>query len=211
MNFETDITAPVGEHSDRDAAFAGESAQRRHCGVYDVASPVRLAPTLPASVTMHSAALILLPVCLPLMAMWTILSVLARATKRFRSESAVLYIDDGLPVSIEDYIFKPSDLYSGLRLAGHGSARPELNQISALVYLYRPKSFERSLQDLSRRPTIFFEFLARVRGGRVALMGLNVTPNGRIDALIAWLAVGLGADFVFALSSGLSPEPCVPD
>lgn len=198
MNFDTNITPPRS-----DAAFGRDASVARTHGS-DAGAKLR------PHFVVQGAALIMLPVYLPVMMMWTLWHVMNRVAGRLLSGGAVFDEDSPLPANPDDYIFNPSDLYSGLCLS-IGESRPELAQISALVYLYRPDSLRRPLQALMSRQTILAEFIARVSGNRVALFGLAPKPCGRCDMDLSVMATLFGERRCFALSTGLSPEPPVPE
>lgn len=61
------------------------------------------------------------------------------------------------------------------------------------------------------RQTLLAEFISRVSGNRVALFGLAPKPFGQCDAGLAAIAALLSGQRCFALSSGLSPQPPVPE
>lgn len=219
MSFDTDITVPSPKDM-RSEGPAGRDASATRTLGSDAAGDVR--PdfhdmSTPAKAALHTAALLLLPVCLPAMALWTVWTVMGRMAESLWFSSAGLYQDHGLPISIDDYVFKPSDLYSGLNLAVLPESRaPHPNQaafnhISTMVYLFRPKSMQRPLRELTERPTILVEFFARVVQSRVELFQLGDVPNGLRDMWLKMMALLWGESSVFRLSSGLSPEPPVPE
>lgn len=214
MTFDTDINAPTSDVlSRRDISVTRTSRS-------DAAGDVR--PdfedmSAPAQAALHATAFLLLPVYLPVMALWTVWSVMGRVAESLWFSSASLYTDEGVPTSVDDYVFKPSDLYSGLNLAVISESRlPHPNQvafdqISTMVYLFRPKCMEKPLPELMQRPTILMEFFARVLKSRVEMFQLGDVPNGLRDIWLKMIAALLGVTAVFTLSSGLSSEPLVPE
>lgn len=124
MNFDTNIIPPLSD------AASGRGASVARTSGSDAVGELR------ANLAVQGAALLLLPIYLPVMMMWTVWHVVNRLAGHLLSGGAVFEELSSLPASPDDYIFNPSDLYSGLCLSKGVSApyRPELAQISALVY-----------------------------------------------------------------------------
>lgn len=201
------------EPSGRDISVARTDCSEALGGVYPNFDTL----SSPAKAALHVTAVLLLPLYLPAMVMCGVWSMMGRMAESLWFSSASFYQDKGLPTSSEHYVFRPSDLYSGLNLASVAQDRsPHPNQaafdhISTMVYLFRPESLERPFKELMERPTILVEFFARVVKSRVELFGLGDESNGLRDVWMAMIALLLGASSVFTLSSGLSPEPPVPE
>lgn len=229
MTFDTDITAPASRDVRCDGPFGrdvplsqtkrldGAGALRPDLGPKgEVIGALEGAPLQRAA--LHAAALLLLPVYLPVMAVWVMWSMMGGLRQRLWFSSASLFDDNDVPLSVDDYVFKASDLYSGPCFAPKpvtgGAPHPNqaaFNHISTMIYLFRPKAMERPLPELMARPTIIMEFFARVLKSRVEMFQLGDVPNGVRDMWLMVVAALFGGTRVFMLSSGLSPEPPVPE
>lgn len=219
MNFETDITAPVLPNTDCDASIdkALSIIPANGADSMEALCPDLTGMSAPAQAALHVAALVLLPVYLPVIAVWAMVSTLGRFGEALWLSAAHLYQDDGRLASVEAYVFKPSDLYSGLNLATLSQTdvpqpkQAAFNHISAMVYLFRPKCMERPLRGLIERPTILMEFFARTSLSRIVIYQLGQVPCGLRDIWLSMIAALWGRNAIFHLSSGLSPEPAVPE
>lgn len=216
MRFDTDITAPA--LTGCDAALGRDvSVVRMLCSgaAGDVRPDMALGHlSAPAKAGLHMAAL----VCLPLIAVWVACSVMGRFGASLWMSTASLLQNSNEPVSAEDYVFNPADLYSGPCLAvptAHSTVPPSkqaaFNHISTMVYLFRPASLQRPLSELMERPELLMEFFIRVSESRVVLHSLQKAACSRMDKVLAWLVDLLGGQGMFRLSSGLSPEALIPD
>lgn len=159
-------------------------------------------------------AILALPAVLPVVLLWHLWTQINRLAQFYLCSAADISPKPHYSGSIDDYVLKGSQLYSGLNLAGQNDVLNQgaMGKISTLVYLYRPKSMERPIGDLMQRPMILGEFLMRVSHlSRVALFKLGAALKANPLSCLLFAVLGLSQCSLFTLSSGLSPEPTVPE
>lgn len=167
-------------------------------------------PSLP--LWAKGAAVLALPALLPLVIawrLWAAMSLYARGL--WYSAADVSYPDTHL---CDTASFTPSMLYSGPSVATQSAVLNQgaFGQISALVYLYRPKTLERPITELIERPMVLAEFILRVSPlSRAEVFRLGTALSACPELLLSCLFRCLGRQSLFSLSSGLSPEAPIPD